>query len=523
MKKLIQPLLLGLNLGVVSAAAAAEPPNIIVIYADDIGLGDLSIYGSEHIKTPALDRLANQGRRFNAAYATSSMCTPSRYSLLTGEYAFRQEGVRVLPGNAPLIIDPERPTIASVLRDHGYATGLVGKWHVGLGNPDEPLDWNGHIRPGPNELGFEYAFHMAATNDRVPTVYIENGHVVGLDPDDPISVSYEGPIGDDPTGISHPHLLRSQADLEHAGTIVDGTSRIGFMSGGHAARWVDEEMGDPFLNKAIDFIEENKDGPFFLYYAKHENHVPRIPHPRFLGSSSVGVRGDAVVQADWSVGRIMEVLREHDLHRNTLVIFTSDNGPILNDGYLDGAQEMNRKHNPAGPHRGGKYSVWEGGTRMPFIVSWPGTIQPGITEAIFSQVDLLASLAAIAGADVPLGAGTDGIDLSDLLLGHSDVGRDHVVQQGVRTQALRKGPWKYIPPGIVTTRGETGQFHQERIGEPGALFYLPEDPREKNNLAWRYPGKVREMRQILQRELDGRPGAVSGRHSGEINGNKGGE
>lgn len=481
--------------------AAAERPNIIVIYADDVGYGDLGCYGATAIETPNLDRLASTGIRFTSAYASASTCTPSRYSLLTGQYAFRNEGAVILPGNAPLIIDPSRPTVASVLRDAGYRTGLVGKWHLGLGRADQPLDWNANIAPGPREVGFQHSFHMAATGDRVPTVFIKNGRVVNGDASDPIKVSYTDQIGDEPTGISHPQLLKTQADEQHAGTIVDGTSRIGWMTGGEEARWTDEEMPDRFLQAALEFIEQSKDEPFFLYYATHENHVPRLPHPRFRGSTGLGLRGDAVAQLDWSVGKVMETLERFGLKKDTLVIFSSDNGPVLFDGYWDGAAEKNAGHRPSGPWRGGKYSAWEGGTRLPLIVSWPGTVKHGLSDALVSQVDLLASLASLVGAEVPDGEAVDSQDMSQVLLGRSDRGRDHLVQQGVGIEVLRQGPWKYIPAGAVTTRGGIGVFNKHPIEEPGALFYLPEDPEELRDLAASYPAKVSELRKLLDREV----------------------
>ncbi|MDQ8199445.1 arylsulfatase [Pelagicoccus enzymogenes] len=494
-----------LSAAVLSSSAvlgwAMEKPNIIIIYADDVGYGDLGCYGAEAIDTPNLDSLAEKGIRFTSAYASASTCTPSRYSLLTGEYAFRNQSAKILPGNAPLIIDAGKATIASVLKSNGYRTGLVGKWHLGLGLADEPLDWNREIAPGPRQLGFDYSYHMAATGDRVPTVFIENGRIANLDPNDPVSVSYEAPVGDEPTGISHPHLLKNQADEQHAKTIVDGTSRIGYMSGGEAARWTDEEMPDEFLGKALSFIERSAGEPFFLFYATHENHVPRVPHPRFRGSSGLGVRGDAVVQMDWGIGRILETLRKLKIDKETLVIFSSDNGPVLYDGYYDGAFELNGDHQPAGPWRGGKYSAWEGGTRMPFIVSWPGTIKPSLSDSLISQVDLIASLASLTGSKIPREQATDSQDLKGLLLGTDHQGRESLLQQGVNMVAIRKGEWKYIRPGKVTNRGGIDNFYRDTIEEPGALFYLPEDPQEQNNLAFKYPAKVRELRRQLEREI----------------------
>ncbi|MGB0273551.1 MAG: sulfatase family protein [Opitutales bacterium] len=486
-------------------ASAIQKPNIIVIYADDVGYGDIGCYGATAIDTPNIDALAKRGIRFTAGYATSSTCTPSRYSLLTGDYPFRNERAgqkEVLPGNAPLIIDTARPTLPSMLKSVGYSTALVGKWHLGLGSYSEPLDWNGPIQPGPAEVGFDYSFHMAATGDRVPSVYIENGRIVGLDPNDPVEVSYQAPIGSEPTGLSHPQRLRIQSDEQHSGTIVNGVGRIGWMSGGNSARWDDEMMGDTFLGKALEFIGNCQDQPFFLFYATHENHVPRLPHPRFRGSSGLGVRGDVVVQLDWCVGKLVETLKQNGQLDNTLIVFSSDNGPAIFDGYYDGAPEKNGDHRAAGPWRGDKYSAWEGGCRVPFIVSWPGAIEPGRSAAIVSQVDLLASFASLTGAELPNDFRSDSQNLIDLLTGRSHEGRDHVVLQGVGIKAIRSGDWKYVPPGTVLSKGGIDEKILETIGEAGALYFLPEDPEELNNLAGVYPAKAMELKKLLEAELD---------------------
>ncbi len=482
----------------VLAASAAERPNIVLIYADDIGYGDFSCYGGTGVQTPNVDRLAQGGIRFRSGYASAATCTPSRYSLLTGEYAFRNKSAKILPGNAPLIIDPGKPTLASFLKEAGYRTALVGKWHLGLGSADAPLDWNGAIQPGPRQLGFDYAYYMAATADRVPSVFIENEQVVNLDPADPIFVSYQKKVGSDPTGISNPELLRIQADKQHSGTIVNGISRIGTMSGGQAARFRDEAMSDTFLGKAIAFIEKKDSKPFFLYYAGIENHVPRAPHPRFVGASSLGPRGDAIAQFDWNVGQIIETLRDCGLLENTLVILSSDNGPVLFDGYWDGAIERNGRHRAASPWRGGKYSRWEGGTRMPFIVSWPGRVKPGVSDALVGQVDIFRSIAALLGKDLPENASPDGVDVLPALLGESPHGRDYVVEEALAEVAIRKGDWKYIPPGTVMDRGGLDEWHKTVVKEPGLLFDLANDPGERVDLAKKHPAKVRELRGLLK-------------------------
>lgn len=492
---------------IVVGSAFADKPNILFIYGDDIGYGDFGCYGAEGVDTPNIDRVAEQGVRFLSGYCTAATCTPSRYSLLTGEYAFRNQSAKILPGNAPLIIDPARPTIAAFLRDNGYATALSGKWHLGLGSATEPLDWNGQIKPGPKEVGFEYSFHMAATADRVPSVYIRDGRIVNLDPADPVRVNYKGKVGNDPTGTSHPQLLRMQADEQHSCTIVNGISRIGYMSGGHQARFRDEDMADTYLSEAMQFIRKNKENPFFLYFAPNESHVPRVVHPRFQGSSALGPRGDALALFDWCVGQLVETLKETGQYKNTLIFISSDNGPVLFDGYWDGALEKNGHHRPAGPWRGGKYSRWEGGTRVPFIVSWPDRSTPGISQAMVSQVDLYASIAALIGQPMPDNAGQDGQNLLPALLGETDQGRDYVIEEALSQIAVRKDSWKYVPPGSVTERGGVDEWIKTDVPEPGMLFHLAEDPGETRDLAHVYPDKVDELRQII---YDIAPDKVSG-------------
>jgi arylsulfatase A-like enzyme len=471
------------------SAAVPAKPNIVIILADDLGFGDTGCYGATRIPTPNVDRLGREGLRFTDAHATSATCTPSRYALMTGEYPWRKKGTGILPGNAPLIIDPRRATLASLLRQAGYRTGAVGKWHLGLGGPGG-ADWNGEIKPGPNELGFDYSFIMAATGDRVPCVYIENHHVVGLDPKDPIHVSYDQPLGDEPTGKQHPELLKMGLSFGHDGTIIDGISRIGFMTGGQAARWKDEDKADVLTGKAVEFIKQSPNEPFFLYFATHDPHVPRVPHPRFVGKSGCGLRGDVIVEFDWCVGEILATLDALKLASNTMVILTSDNGPVLNDGYADGAVENLNGHKPSGPLRGGKYSVYEAGTRVPFIVRWPGRVRPGVSDALVCLIDLPASFAALAGQKIPLGDAPDSINVLPALLGDTKSGRDKLVEHDGETMlGFRDGLWKLIEPD---------RRAKAKYARQGELYDLGQDLGETNNLSPAQP----ETSRRLSGELD---------------------
>ena len=506
---------------------AIDQPNIIIIYPDDVGYGDVSAYGSELIQTPNIDQLAEEGIRFTDAYATSAMCTPSRYSLLTGLYAFRLPGAGILSAEDPLLIEPGSMTLPILLQDAGYRTSIVGKWHLGLGSEVGGLDWNSEIKPGPLEVGFDESFLLPVTNDRVPTVYVKGHYVYQLsDEDDPLQVRYpeeghheyqearfgdyevatfEPLVGDLPTGLSHPELLRYPADAQHSGTIVNEVSRIGHMAGGQSAWWDDEQMAFEFAERSMDFIERNKENPFFLFLSMHENHVPRIPHPQFIGASEVGLRGDTVVELDWVVGQIVEKLEDLGLREQTLVIFTSDNGPVLFDGYEDGALEDHNGHDPNGIFRGGKYIAFEGGTRMPTIASWPGQIKEGIvSDAIISQVDFLATFASLTEAEIPDGVKLDSQNLLPAMFGRSKTGREHVVQQSSDGLAIRKGDWKYIEPGNRSdwaydrhNQGDT-PMNIESLSSNEYLFNLADDPGETTNLAEEHPDNVKELHDLLQ-------------------------
>ena len=479
-----------------SFARAQDQPNIVVIVTDDLGYGDVSAYGATAVATPHIDRIAREGLRFTDAHASAATCTPSRYSLLTGEYAWRKPGTGILPGNAALIIEPGRTTLPSILQRAGYATGAIGKWHLGLGPSGGP-DWNAEIARSPNSVGFGYSFIMAATADRVPTVYIENGRVVSLDAADPIRVSYAEPIAGMPTGKEHPELLRVRPSHGHDQTIVNGVSRIGYMAGGTRALWKDEDMADTFAGKAVSFVESHRGGPFFLYFATHDPHVPRLPHPRFVGKTALGPRGDAIVEADWSVGQILDTLDRLNLARNTLVIFTSDNGPVVDDGYQDDAVQKLGSHKPAGPFRGGKYSNFEGGTRITLIVRWPGRVEPGVSSALVSQVDLLASLAALTGQKLSAADAPDSLDTMAALLGRTTDARTALVESA-GALSLRQGAWKYIEPN---NRPKMNKETNTELGNDTVpqLYDLSSDPGESRNLAPEQPARVQSMAAELQR------------------------
>ena len=479
-------------------ADSARHPNIVVMYADDLGFGDVSCYGATALDTPNIDRLASEGLMFHHGYATAATCTPSRYSLLTGSYSWRNERAHILPGDAPLIIDPDTSTLPSVLKQAGYTTGVVGKWHLGIGEGNQ--NWNEPLPLTPLDIGFDYSYIMAATNDRVPCVYLDGRDVVGLDPSDPIEVEYDKnkPFSGLPTGKDNPELLKMKFHHGHDMSIVNGVSRIGYMRGGEAALWVDEDMADVFLEKAISFVAENKDNPFFLYYAFHQPHVPRLPHPRFVGSTGLGPRGDAIAEMDWCVGEMLDALDRCGLKEDTIVVFSSDNGPVLNDGYYDEAVELCGDHRPAGPLRGGKYSMYDGGTRVPFIVSWPGAVGPGESDALVSQVDFLASFAALAGISLDADAGPDSVDVLDALLGQSDEGRAEIVLEGVQAKTvLRQGNWVFIPPHEGPPVNTNVNIETGNCPIP-QLYYLADDIGQIENVASIHPDVAERMADRLR-------------------------
>ena len=455
--------------------AISAKPNVVLIYADDIGYGDLGCYGAQKVQTPNCDKLAAGGLRFTDGHSVASVCTPSRYSLLTGEYAFRKRGTGIASGIEGLLIDPARTTLPSMLRKAGYTTGVIGKWHLGLGT--QPTDYNHSIKPGPSQIGFDYNWIMPATGDRVPCVWVEGDHVVNLDPSDPIRLDYKVQRGD-------------------KASYLMGVPRIGGQTGGTAALWKDTELSSVIAAKSCEFIERNQGKPFFLYMATHNIHVPRVPNPRFVGKSDCGVRGDVIVEFDWTVGQVLDQLEKLGLANNTLVILSSDNGGINDNNGPDkthgiGDPDATNGHLPNGVLRGTKGTIYEGGTRVPLIVRWPAQVKPGTSHALVSQMDFLASLAALTGQSIPSGQAPDSENHLAALLGMEQVGRQELVEQSNNGApfGFRSGTWKLLPKG-----GRKGQAQ-------AALYNLATDLSEKTNVAAQHPDVVKNLTALMDKAV----------------------
>ncbi len=488
-------------------ALAEQKPNVVIIYGDDVGLGDVGVYGSELIPTPNIDRLASEGLRFTDGHCAAATCTPSRFSLLTGVHGFRH-GVSILPPNAPLSIPTDILTLPKLFKQAGYHTGVVGKWHLGIGAKDVPTDWNGEVKPGPLEIGFDFSFLLPSTNDRVPCVYLDGHRVVNLDPADPLFVSKKGPP-DAPGSTAYPNgkvnreaMTYYQSTHGHDHSVINGIGRIGYMAGGKSALWDDETMADEFVKQAKKYIATNRDRPFFLYFASQDIHVPRAPHPRFQGRTSLGFRGDAMVQFDGSTGEIMKALEENGLTKNTLVIFSSDNGPVYDDGYDDGttvkpsSEEVDRGHDGSGPFRGGKYQIYEGGTRVPFIVRWPARIKPGVSDALVNQIDFIASFAELLQLDLPDTEALDSRNMLAALLGDDAVGLPFMIEEAGKNRALRRDDWKYVAPSQPKRKAAKKQL------APAELYNLADDPGESNNVIDLHPEKAAALATALTEMME---------------------
>ncbi len=455
-----------MSLSDASPVSATQPrkPNIIVILGDDVGYGDVGCYGATKVKTPNVDRLASEGVRFLDAHTPSAMCSPTRYGLLTGRYAWRGRLKRwfCMP-NDPLLIERDRPTVASLLSAAGYRTGYVGKWHLGFGTTCP--DWTGTLAPGPLEVGFDYYFGVPVSNNSAPFVYVENHRVV----DAPEAIARQGGA----TTSRHTSPLKRKPD--------------------HIALTQ--------TAKAVQFIERNRAGPFFLVLATCNVHIPLIPHRRFRGTSQAGTYGDFLQEFDWTVGQVTETLDRLALTEHTVLIVTSDNG-AMRFGTKYG-------HRSCGALRGQKSDIWEGGHRVPFVARWPGRIKGGtISREVICLTDLMATAAAIVGLDVPDGAGEDSYNVLPALLGER---RDEPIREatvhhsGAGMFAIRQGRWKLVlgrgSGGISSPRWFTPPADQPQ----GQLYDLVEDPSEQANLWAQQPQVVGRLTKLLDRyRKDGR-------------------
>lgn len=482
-------------------AKTNEQPNVILLVADDLGYGDLSCYGAKNIKTPAIDKLANTGVRFTNAHACAATSTPSRYSLLTGEYCHRNPNSNVANGDASMIIIPEQFTLADLFKNNEYKTATIGKWHLGLGNISGQQDWNNKLDLTPSDIGFDYSYIMATTADRVPCVWIENDRVANFDPSSPIEISYSENFDTEPTLHDYKGNLLLQSSHGHDQSIVNGIGRIGYMRGGGNAVWKDENIADTIVKKTIEFINQNQENPFFIYLCTNDIHVPRWPAERFRGKSEMGLRGDAILQLDWTVEVITETLENLGLRENTLIILTSDNGPILDDGYLDNAEQLLGDHLPAGNNRGTKYSAYNGGSKVPFIVSWPTHTPKGkVSNALLSQIDCIASFAKLLNTTLPQDVAIDSRNFLKTWLGVSSKSAPFTISMAQnRTLNIRTKKWKYIEPSNDSAllpwnpKVETGYKNVPQ------LFNLKRDIGEQTNIAKKHKFLVSYFQKIIDK------------------------
>lgn len=489
---------------------AEEQPNIVLIFVDDLGYGDLGCYGATKVKTPNIDKLAADGKRFTDAHSASAVCTPSRYGLLTGEYPMRGNIWGPCSPLSKLLIDTEKLTVADVLKNAGYETSCFGKWHLGFG--DKSNDYTKPLRPGPQDLGFDYYFGVPVVNSAPPYVYVENDQIVGATPDDPIK--FEGKKAKNVTALTPL-------------TEVHGNRVPNWFSGAKQAHQLynDFNLGTQLTERATKWISERGDHPFFVYLSTTNIHHPFTPAEQFQGTSEAGWYGDFIHELDWMVGEVVKALEEKGVADNTLVIFTSDNGGMINHG---GQAASKLGHQINGELLGFKFGVWEGGHRVPFIAKWPAKIKAGTTSnQLISGIDLLASFTALTGQDVDALPDLDSINVLPALIENPD--------KSIRTElllhakskshlSLRKGKWVYIPkqgsggfkggpgkhgaggPSMVTFVGGTNSDIEKgkiKKGAPPAQLYdLDADPGQTKNLYREHPEVVEEMRQALNQYLN---------------------
>ncbi len=504
------PVLVLFLLSTMTSFAADGPPNVVLIFADDLGYGDLGCYGATKVQTPNIDALAAAGRRFTDAHSVSAVCTPSRFALLTGQYPVRANDGRGVWGPAPitseLIVDTDKTTIADVFKSAGYDTGVIGKWHLGFGEGTNK--WQEPLRPGPQDLGFDYYFGMPVVNSAPPYVYVENDRVVGSDPDDPLVHLGRNAKGTTPITPIPPEAAQRSPN------------QFGGAKEAHKL-FNDYQVGTTFAKKSVEWISEHKDKPFFLYLATTNIHHPFTPAKRFQGTSGCGLYGDFIHELDWIVGEVMTCLEENGVADNTLVIFTSDNGGMFNFG---GQAAFKAGHRQNGDLLGFKFGVWEGGHRVPMIVRWPGKVKAGTTSnQLIGNVDMLATFAALTRQKLGKAQQVDSVNMLPALVGEPEQQiRDHLVlapHKGTHL-SVRKGKWMYIPaqgsggfggskPGDHTFAGpaaatfvgsvnsdiEDGKIKKD--APPAQLYDLEADVTETKNVHDEHPEVVKELSSLL--------------------------
>lgn len=496
---LLTILVFGWNEMLLAKMSATDAPNVIIINADDLGYGDLGCYGAIKVKTPNIDSLAANGRLFTDAHSASAVCTPSRYGLLTGRYPLRKNLWGPASLRQSLLIDTRHITLASLMKKAGYATACIGKWHLGFGK--KKTDWNGELKPGPLELGFDYYFGIPIVNSGPPFVYVENHRVVGFDESDP--------------------FVYGKKSVTQRWPEKGGYKAIGGAKTAHEL-YNDRQVGTTLKNKAVKWIKTNKNKPFFLYLATTNIHHPFTPAPQFTGKSGCGRYGDFILELDWIVGEILKTLDKNGIAGKTLVIFTSDNGGMLNQG---GQYAWKAGHHLNGKLLGFKFGAWEGGHRIPLIARWPGRI-PANTRSndLFSHIDLLATLASIVNQPIDKDQKIDSVNQLETLTGNPGKPlREHLVISPNSPSHLlvRKGKWVYIPAqnegGFKGTKiGEhllggaaafklTAQVNSDVVdgkirgdAPPAQLYDLENDPYQKINVYSKYPKIVKEMDELLK-------------------------
>lgn len=455
------------------APADADRPNIVLFLADDMGQGDPQVYNEDSkIPTPNIDRLAEAGIRFTDAHTPSSVCTPTRYGLLTGRYAWRTRLERgVLWGYSPALIDTQRTTIASLLQDAGYTTAAIGKWHLGLGHQDS-TDYSQPLRPGPVDYGFDTFFGIPASLDMDPYVYVENDRVVQA-----------------PTA----RVARSEHRRQGGG---------GFWRSGPAAPdFSHAEVLPKTTQRAVSFIDQqtaDREGPpFFLYLPFSAPHTPWLPTAPYADTSDAGYYGDFTAQVDGAVGRVLDALDRNGVADNTLVIFTSDNGAHWPEADIE-----QWGHDANNGWRGQKADIWEGGHRVPFVVRWPGHATPGtVSDETIELTDVMATIAAVVGEDLARDEGEDSYNVLPAIRGQSYEGpiREATVHHALDGLfAIRQGPWK-----LIEGRGSGGFTSPQRraVGpeEPaGQLYHLDQDPGETENRYAERPEVVARLQDLLE-------------------------